>query len=139
MPETDCFDCQVCELPNNIDDMVQCEGCLKWSHFGCVGFDDGKKEDHWKCSDCVAKSTSCGAAGEPSGLARSEQQQSNGSPQGAGSMSEIARLNLKLLEERKAVLLREIELQQAAQLEQRKLQLEKEVWKARVRHSEREV
>ncbi|XP_062702726.1 uncharacterized protein LOC134285619 [Aedes albopictus] len=131
MPETDCFDCQVCELPNNIDDMVQCEGCLKWSHFGCVGFDDGKKEDHWKCSDCVAKSTSCGAAGEPSGLARSEQQQSNGSPQGAGSMSEIARLNLKLLEERKAVLLREIELQQAAQLEQRKLQLEKEVWKAR--------
>ncbi|XP_029717444.2 uncharacterized protein LOC115260593 [Aedes albopictus] len=131
MPETDRFDCQLCDLANNIDDMVQCEGCGKWFHYGCVGFDDGKKEEHWKCQECVAKSTLGGGEGNSSAQVSSEQQQANSFPRRGESLGDVARLNLELLEERKAFLLKEIELQQAAQLEQRKLQLEKEVWKAR--------
>ncbi|XP_062708422.1 uncharacterized protein LOC134288244 [Aedes albopictus] len=131
MPETDRFDCQLCDLANNIDDMVQCEGCGKWFHFGCVGFDDGKKEDHWKCQECAAKTTFGGSDGDCSAQVSSGHRQTDDSSRGTEAIGGLARLNLKLLEERKAVLLREIELQQAAQLEQRKLQLEKEVWKAR--------
>lgn len=131
MPETSRFDCQDCQEPNNIDDMVQCEGCGKWSHYGCVGFDDGQKEENWKCSRCVTKSTSDGAVGDPSVQTNVGNQQLNRSTVGSGAIGELVRLNLELLEERKAFLLKEIELEQAAELERRKLQLEKEAWKAR--------
>ncbi|XP_062557151.1 uncharacterized protein LOC134222011 [Armigeres subalbatus] len=131
MPETSRFDCQQCDLANNIDDMVQCEGCNKWSHYGCVGFDDGKKEDHWKCRECVTKPTSNNDKEVPSKQGESAQEETSGSTGGPDAVGEHVRLNLKLLDERKAFLLREIELQHTTQLEQRKLQLEKEMWNAR--------
>ncbi|XP_055645174.1 uncharacterized protein LOC129781493 [Toxorhynchites rutilus septentrionalis] len=135
MPETDRFDCQMCDLANNADDMVQCEGCGKWSHFGCAGFDEGRKDEHWMCHKCVVESANSVVGVDSNvsvGLEPAHgQTNANGSDEGAKPIGELAQLNLKLLEERKAFLLREIELQQTIQLEQRKLQLEKEMWKAR--------
>ena len=52
MPATKC-DCVKCSLPNDIDDMVQCQECKKWCHFNCAGVEESVSEAFWVCDKCA--------------------------------------------------------------------------------------
>ena len=40
-----------CQMPESVDsNMVECEKCLRWYHFKCVGIVDNPKS--WSCSNC---------------------------------------------------------------------------------------
>ncbi|XP_062713049.1 uncharacterized protein LOC134290076 [Aedes albopictus] len=137
MPETSRFDCRSCSLANNIDDMVECEGGRGgWFHYGCVGFDDGKKEENWRCSSCVAGNVATvppeGAIGGNPAAFQQPVFTTTGIGTGTPDLAaERVKRNLKLLEEQQSFLLREIELEQKRDFEQKKLQLEKEAWRVR--------
>ncbi|XP_061502858.1 uncharacterized protein LOC133391620 [Anopheles gambiae] len=60
------FDCGGCERHNTVDDMVLCEKCEKWYHYGCAGVTAEIKFQEWRCESCVkvAKSEARGT-GQP--------------------------------------------------------------------------
>ena len=39
----------------NFGNMIMCENCKKWFHFGCVGYSDGNEPDNesWYCTNCT--------------------------------------------------------------------------------------
>ena len=47
----------VCRMPETLDNMVECEACVRWFHYNCVGIDNERHTISWKCSDCSRKST----------------------------------------------------------------------------------
>ncbi|XP_055623309.1 uncharacterized protein LOC129766735 [Toxorhynchites rutilus septentrionalis] len=122
MPESDLFNCPLCEQANNVEDMVMCDQCEKWIHYSCAGYDEQRKEEHWKCQDCCGtrhRETTLTPVARPNGDVAG----------GSNPIDERARLNLKLLADQKAHLLKELELDFAQQLERKKLELEKEALK----------
>ena len=52
------FDCGGCERHNIVDNMMLCEKCKKWYHYGCVGVTMMAK--YW-CNLCVMKVAKCEA------------------------------------------------------------------------------
>lgn len=117
-------------MPNNIDDMVECEECHLWHHYGCAGFDEGRVDENWKCTKCVTRLAASENATDP--LAGPTNDQPNvAAASGSDLVDERARRNLKLLEEQKLYLVKEIELEHKQQLERKVMLLEKEAWKAR--------
>uniref|UniRef100_A0A182PX56 PHD-type domain-containing protein n=1 Tax=Anopheles epiroticus TaxID=199890 RepID=A0A182PX56_9DIPT len=47
------FDCGGCERSNTVDDMVLCDGCGKWYHYGCAGVTAEINFREWRCDSCV--------------------------------------------------------------------------------------
>lgn len=45
--------CKSCNGPDS-DEMVQCDKCDKWHHFGCVGVTEEVADHSWRCPTCVA-------------------------------------------------------------------------------------
>ncbi len=43
--------CEYCECIDT-DDMVQCDSCDSWFHFGCVGVTQKVASEEWKCDRC---------------------------------------------------------------------------------------
>ena len=60
------FDCGGCERHNTVDNMVLCDRCEKWYHYGCAGVTAEVKIQEWRCESCVevAKSEARGT-GQP--------------------------------------------------------------------------
>nr|XP_029719109.1 mucin-17-like [Aedes albopictus] len=54
MPETDRFDCKLCQRSNNVDDMVFCAVCQEWYHYQCVGVTSAIANESWMCARCAA-------------------------------------------------------------------------------------
>lgn len=46
--------CMLCSRPDEVDDMVQCDKCDAWHHFGCVNVDASVKDASWTCERCSA-------------------------------------------------------------------------------------
>ncbi len=44
-----------CRLPESFDDVVACDGCDRWFHHQCVGFDASLVSDEWFCNHCEPK------------------------------------------------------------------------------------
>ncbi|XP_058449178.1 uncharacterized protein LOC131429147 [Malaya genurostris] len=100
-----------------------------WFHFGCVDFDESKRQEDWKCSSCVTKSTGDDENNlqPPSTLPNSDNREATL----ADSRAAQIKLNLNRLEEERALMQKEIELNLSTQLERQKLQLEKEASRAK--------
>lgn len=47
------FSCIKCKQPDS-DEMVQCDSCDKWIHFGCAGVDSSIKHKPFHCETCIA-------------------------------------------------------------------------------------
>lgn len=45
--------CKSCKGPDS-DEMVQCDICDKWHHFGCVGVTEEVADHSWSCPKCVS-------------------------------------------------------------------------------------
>lgn len=45
-------DCLMCNAPNKICDMVQCDKCKLWAHYSCAGVTEVVKEQDWNCNKC---------------------------------------------------------------------------------------
>ena len=41
-----------CRMPDSKEEMVACDGCDKWYHFTCAGFDVPPPGD-WFCKHCI--------------------------------------------------------------------------------------
>ncbi|XP_062711689.1 uncharacterized protein LOC134289605 [Aedes albopictus] len=69
--------CTACNHPDHIEDMVACDNCGKWYHFGCANVDESIVDQTWKCQPCglllsnVASNTGVGASlNVPTGAVR---------------------------------------------------------------------
>uniref|UniRef100_A0A6E8W6F6 PHD-type domain-containing protein n=1 Tax=Anopheles coluzzii TaxID=1518534 RepID=A0A6E8W6F6_ANOCL len=49
------FDCGACDKANTVDDMVLCDGCAKWYHYGCASVTANVAKRKWFCVRCVKK------------------------------------------------------------------------------------
>ncbi|XP_053692618.1 uncharacterized protein LOC128741066 [Sabethes cyaneus] len=55
------YNCAACNRPDDAEaDMVFCDHCQRWFHFGCVGVTEEVKDVSWCCSGCT-KDASGGA------------------------------------------------------------------------------
>nr|XP_019534694.1 bromodomain adjacent to zinc finger domain protein 1A-like [Aedes albopictus] len=45
--------CKSCKGPDS-DEMVQCDNCDKWHHFGCVGVTEEVADHSWSCPKCIS-------------------------------------------------------------------------------------
>lgn len=43
----------MCEDPNDVSDMVQCDKCQLWAHYTCVGVTESIREQDWNCKNCA--------------------------------------------------------------------------------------
>ncbi|CAL1528493.1 unnamed protein product [Lymnaea stagnalis] len=55
--EKDLFTCKSCAERDNGEDngefkMIECEGCLEWYHYHCVGLRSTSKPNKWFCIAC---------------------------------------------------------------------------------------
>lgn len=48
--------CQACVEVDEINDMVCCDRCQKWTHFCCAGVQSNIKRKEWFCTRCTGKS-----------------------------------------------------------------------------------
>ena len=42
-----------CELPEEYDNMIQCNKCDSWYHFTCVGLKSPTFSSNWFCKTCA--------------------------------------------------------------------------------------
>ncbi|XP_058456660.1 uncharacterized protein LOC131434043 [Malaya genurostris] len=95
--------CKNCDRPDHVENMVACDKCNTWWHFGCADVTESVADRSWKCNNC---STFCDSI--------------------KSVRSTIsARLRLKQLEERKA--LDDLQVQRDREYLAQKHQLEAEV------------
>lgn len=50
---SDGSDCALCNEPNSICDMVQCDKCTSWLHYSCAGVTEEVKDQDWVCETCL--------------------------------------------------------------------------------------
>ncbi|XP_062717027.1 uncharacterized protein LOC134292168 [Aedes albopictus] len=54
MPETDRFDCKLCQRSSTLGYMVFCAVCREWYHYQCVGVTPAIANESWMCARCAA-------------------------------------------------------------------------------------
>lgn len=47
-------DCLICNAPNKICDMDQCDKCKLWAHYSCAGVTEEVQKHDWSCAKCVS-------------------------------------------------------------------------------------
>ncbi|XP_065095155.1 uncharacterized protein LOC135717133 [Ochlerotatus camptorhynchus] len=78
------YSCAGCRLPDSAEDeMVFCDHCQRWYHFGCAGVTDEVKDVSWCCKGCI------GVAADKSGPPALEE--------------ELAKLEKEMEEQRQAL------------------------------------
>ncbi|XP_055621992.1 uncharacterized protein LOC129765605 [Toxorhynchites rutilus septentrionalis] len=58
--------CNSCSHPDSMEDMVECEKCLKWYHYSCAGVDDSVKTSNFVCKLCPALTSKASISGRTS-------------------------------------------------------------------------
>ena len=43
----------LCRLADSFEDMVQCDECTLWFHYGCAGLAEAPQENNWYCPICT--------------------------------------------------------------------------------------
>ncbi|XP_055638295.1 uncharacterized protein LOC129776590 isoform X2 [Toxorhynchites rutilus septentrionalis] len=52
------FNCRKCDRPDSAEgQMVACDVCQRWEHFGCAGVDENIKKHSYVCSECKMNRT----------------------------------------------------------------------------------
>ena len=46
------MNCVACNRPDEAENMVSCDKCGEWQHYGCAGVDDEIKHNPWMCEKC---------------------------------------------------------------------------------------
>ncbi|XP_053686303.1 uncharacterized protein LOC128735844 [Sabethes cyaneus] len=113
--------CIKCDQQDSADNMVGCDSCSAWAHFGCVGVSDSiaNSDRSWKCDNCK------GDAVSRHSVASSH----------TSSRSRRAEIQLQLIEEQ-----RELRLKQQAEedaIRQKRISEEDEMRKRRAAEDER--
>ncbi|XP_062710230.1 uncharacterized protein LOC109425711 [Aedes albopictus] len=106
--------CAKCDRPDTVDNLVGCDTCETWMHFGCAGVTDSIADPNrtWKCDRCrpqVESSVCHSSVGRSSASRRSSR----------------IELSLRMLEEQKVIRMRILE-EEAAQVAARKKIAEEE-------------
>lgn len=108
--------CAKCDRPDTVDNLVGCDKCETWMHFGCAGVTDSIADPNrsWKCDRCrsLSEASVC------------QSLLSVGRSSGSSRRSRID-LSLRMLEEQKAIRMRILE-EEAAQVAARKKIAEEE-------------
>lgn len=155
MPETDRYDCKMCRRSNNVDNMVFCPKCEEWFHYQCVGVDDAVANQSWMCATCLIGTaqnplrytstpilTLSARAQEATGLsgvlppvvATVPPEMPIGpttiapgplANPGQSILTEQARESLQWVQEQRAVLEREMEINHQLELERKRLELKR--------------
>nr|XP_029720536.1 uncharacterized protein LOC109419047 [Aedes albopictus]XP_029720537.1 uncharacterized protein LOC109419047 [Aedes albopictus]XP_029720538.1 uncharacterized protein LOC109419047 [Aedes albopictus] len=109
--------CAKCDRPDTVDNLVGCDTCETWMHFGCAGVSDSIADPNrsWKCNRC-----------RPLGEGSVAQSQYSVGRSTSSHRSSRVDLNLRLMEEQKAIRMRRILEEEAAQVAARKKIAEEE-------------
>ncbi|XP_055604687.1 uncharacterized protein LOC129752921 [Uranotaenia lowii] len=99
--------------------MVECEKCLGWFHFDCVGVGDSIADRPWKCPDCEkgGKDATEGASKSVDGRSQISRVSNTSSTRAAK-----AALELQVLEEKRQLELRRIEEEKRQEEEEAELE-----------------
>nr|XP_029712547.1 uncharacterized protein LOC115257244 [Aedes albopictus] len=139
--------CTGCNRPDHIEDMVACDDCSAWYHYGCAEVDSTIKDQSWTCQPCrlIPKATMSAAAGAganliaPTGATRKTKKQAgskastlkskrtNASKTVSASSSARARLALELEVLNEQQQLEELELEEEKQIRARQIIQEKSI------------
>lgn len=96
--------CKKCEGPDEIEDMVCCDGCDAWEHYGCAGVSDSiaGSSRSWMCENCRVKLL---AAADSNSTASAYSSTSS-------KKSRKIQLRLDLLEQQNQIRMRKLEEQE---------------------------
>lgn len=137
--------CMACNRPDHIEDMVACDDCGKWYHFGCANVDESVVDQSWKCQPCglllanaASNTAACASLNVPTGALRktgktagskvtSSRKSKKTAASKTASMTSSARaqlaLELEVLNEQQQ--LEELELEEEKQIRARQIDQEK--------------
>ncbi|XP_053699075.1 DNA ligase 1-like [Sabethes cyaneus] len=132
-------DCMMCNAPNMICDMVQCDNCELWAHYSCAGVTEAVMEQDWNCITCTnalqvpktRKAARNGAKKTTGQKAKSDAGSSVGSiSEGAGTLEDsLKKLEMEQRAKEKAfeeeMVLREKRLEMEKVLHEKRQQMEK--------------
>ncbi|XP_055633544.1 uncharacterized protein LOC129773906 [Toxorhynchites rutilus septentrionalis] len=99
--------CAKCDRPDSADNLVGCDTCETWVHFGCAQVSDSIVNRSWKCDQCRAEHSIIQPQGS---VTRST----------SSKRSSRVDLNLRMMEEQKAMRMRRILEEEAARAATRK-------------------
>ncbi|XP_062556853.1 uncharacterized protein LOC134221681 [Armigeres subalbatus] len=97
--------CKKCTRPDDAENMVGCDTCDAWQHYGCAGVSESIAGSNrsWKCDGCRLKSIPVAeAVGSPSSTASAYTSASS-------KKSRQAQLRLELLEQQNEIRMRKLE------------------------------
>ncbi|XP_062705798.1 uncharacterized protein LOC134287620 [Aedes albopictus] len=139
--------CVNCNRPDHIEDMVACDDCSAWYHYGCADVNFTVKDQSWTCHPCrlIPKATMSASVGAganlivPSGATKktkkpagskastSKSKKTNASKTVSVSSSARARLALELEVLNEQQQLEELELEEEKQIRARQIIQEKSI------------
>nr|XP_029719388.1 transcription factor bye1-like [Aedes albopictus] len=93
--------CKKCTRPDEAENMVGCDGCDAWEHYGCAGVSDSiaGSSRSWMCEDCRRRAlATTGASSTVSAYTSA-----------SSKKSRQAQLRLELLEQQKLVRIKRLE------------------------------
>ncbi|XP_055634214.1 uncharacterized protein LOC129774494 [Toxorhynchites rutilus septentrionalis] len=107
------YNCAACERPDHAEkDMVFCDQCQNWYHFGCAGVTNAVKDDSsWICGKCMKNAAGSSVTSELE--------------QGLKRLEEEKRVQQLAMEKERVLHKRRLELQQEMFLMRQKLEQEK--------------
>ncbi|XP_065085176.1 eukaryotic translation initiation factor 5B [Ochlerotatus camptorhynchus] len=132
-------DCLMCNAPNKICDMVQCDKCELWAHYSCTGVTDEVKEQDWRCIKCnnalqVPKTRKISKAEAKKTIGQKSRSDGGSSVGSVSESGENLEDSLKKLEDEKRtqekaledeMILREKRLEMTRALQEKRRQMEK--------------
>nr|XP_029717962.1 uncharacterized protein LOC109419639 [Aedes albopictus] len=103
--------CSKCDRPDSADNLVGCDTCEAWVHFGCANVTDSIADANrsWKCDKCLVR--------EDDSVSQSRMSLGHSA---SSKHSSRASLVLRMMEEQKASRLRQIAEEELAQAVARK-------------------
>ncbi|XP_065080970.1 uncharacterized protein LOC135703620 [Ochlerotatus camptorhynchus] len=122
------YSCAGCQLPDSAEDeMVGCDHCQRWYHFGCAGVTDEVKDISWSCDECVGLAVDKSA---PTGLDEELEKLEKQMEEQSQALEKEKILHKKRLEHQRQMFLMRLQAEKdkrEMELEFEKMQLEKEL------------
>ncbi|XP_062533345.1 uncharacterized protein LOC134202334 [Armigeres subalbatus] len=93
--------CKKCTKPDEADNMVGCDACDAWEHYGCAGVSDSIADSNrsWKCESCK----------RPAQITSAPESSVSAYTSASSKKSRQAQLRLELLEQQNQVRMRKLE------------------------------